>query len=146
MTHSNKKLHTVYIHDIFSAGHASRHRVIDAKAKNRRVTRCWEFLKIDSLLGDATKICREFPTFIRWHLPPNSPHHSIPFPTSTRHPIPPQPLTYGLAPPQVGRGDVGCQWGWRMTASRRAERLTAMTAGRRRESLTAMTAVGEGRV
>ena len=43
----------------------THHRVIDAKAKNRRVTRCREFFKNDSLSGDATKICREFPTFIK---------------------------------------------------------------------------------
>ena len=72
-----------------------RQRVIDAKAKNRRVL---GIFKNDSLSGEgeATKICREFPTFIRWWIPPlvpppppNSTHHhflllpTIPFPALT---------------------------------------------------------------
>ena len=36
-----------------------RQRVIDAKAKNQRMTWCREFFKNDSLLGDPTKKCRE---------------------------------------------------------------------------------------
>ena len=41
----------------------TRRRVIDVTAKNRRVTRCRETFKNDLLSGDATKKCREFPTF-----------------------------------------------------------------------------------
>ena len=38
--------------------HDSRHHVIDAKTKIRRMRRCREFFKNDSS-GDATKICRD---------------------------------------------------------------------------------------
>ena len=42
----------------------TRHHVIDTKGKSRCVSRCQEFLKNDSS-GDTTKICQEFPTFLR---------------------------------------------------------------------------------
>ena len=69
MTKICQEFTTVLRGVIACAGHL-RHHVIDAKVKNRRdaVSGIF-FTKIDSWWCDATKICREFTTFIGWWVP-----------------------------------------------------------------------------
>ena len=83
------------------------------RLKKRGVTRCWEFLKNDPLSGVATKICREFLTFITWWvpplaLPPASP--TTPFPITHHHHHPFSSLVSTVLSPVFRLRGEG--WGW----------------------------------
>ena len=120
----------------------TRYRVIDDKAKNRRVTQCWEFFLRtrcrvtfeavggNPLLPPTTSPASRLLSPV-YRLPTFCLFSTISFLFFSPLPPPPPPSLSlsSWKPHSGGIGEVDCQQGWRMTAGRGGVKLTASRGG-----------------